>query len=262
MYTEAARTLLGGDDPWAPTSSAIAFAAPPPSLLPYLPMAWLPDALIRPVWVAIASISAIYSVRRLQLPAWWLLFPPVAHGIATGGTALPVLALLVSGGAVARAAGIVARVYAAVPIIILGRWRSLAVAGALLLATAPFVGWPAYIQDLDRIAGLLVSQSEGGMSVASVPILVPFAALSLIVLGRRRAAWLLVPVLWPNTQLHYAVIALPALASTPLLAAALTVPGAPLAVAVGIMAQAAYERLLAMVGRLSRTAIGDPRPTM
>lgn len=261
-YTNAARTLLSGGDPWAPTSAGITYAAPPPSLLAYVAFAPLPDAVVAPVWVLIAGLSAVYAIRRLGLPGWWLLFPPVAHGIATGGTALPVLALLVHGGAVAGAAAVTLRVYAAVPLLILGRWRALGLALVVIAVTSPFLAWPAFLGDLGRISGVLTSQSDGGSSVVAIPILIPVTLVALAALGRRRAAWLLVPVLWPSSQLYYAVIALPALASAPFIAIGLAVPGAPLAVAISVMSEAVYERVAARTGWPSpRTAGSRPSPS-
>lgn len=247
VYTEAARNLLSGVDPWVPTSNAIGFAAPPPSLLPYVPFAWLPDPAVGPLWVAVAAVCAVYSVRRLGLPMWWLLFPPIAHGIATGGTALPVLALLVRGGTFAEAAAVTIRVYAAIPMVVLGHWRSIAAAFVVIAVTSPFLAWPTFLNEYGQISERLVLQASGGSSVAGVPILVPIAVIALLLLGRPRAAWLAVPVLWPSTQLYYAVIAVPALASAPLVAVGLAVPGAPLAVAVGVASQAAFERVLAWI---------------
>jgi catechol 2,3-dioxygenase-like lactoylglutathione lyase family enzyme len=65
------------------------------------------------------------------------------------------------------------------------------------------------------------------------------AGIALVLLGRERAAWLAVPVLWPATQLHYTVIALPAL--TPFLAA-FAAPNHPGYLAVGVICYAFWVR--------------------
>ena len=242
VYTAAARALLSGGDPWQVMANGIAYAAPPPSLLPYLPFTSLPDAMVAAIWILIASVSAIYSVRRLGLPWWWLLFPPLVLGIITGGTAVPVLALLVRGGAVSEAMAVVSRAYAAVPLLVLTRLRGIAVALLLFAITAPFLSWGLFAGSADRVAMLFQTQTEG-LSAVSVPWLIPIAIACLVMLGRRRAAWLLVPALWPSTQLYYGVIALPVLAESRLIAVALAIPGIPGLVVAGLAAQVIWERL-------------------
>jgi hypothetical protein len=253
VYTEGMRRLLGGGDPWSGTLAYhIGLAAPAPGLLPYLPFVWLPDVVVRWSWIVIAGLSAGYAIRRLELPPWWILFPPVLLAVATGGTALPVLALLVRGGAYADGFAVVMRVYAAVPLVLLGRWRGLVVAAAVFLVTAPFMAWPTFLGELPRIGDLLASQTSGGLSATG--LVIPVAIVGLILLRRQRAAWLVVPALWPQTQHYYAVIALPALASLPLTTIALALPGGVGAVAFGMVLDGLLERL---PGRRARTADGS-----
>ena len=243
IYHSAARALLAGGDPWGPVGTFSTFAGPPPSLLPYLPTAWLPDGAVVTFWTAVAALSAVYVLQRLRLPAWWLLFPPVTVAILAGSSALPVMALIVRGGAIADGAAIAARVYTAVPLVILGRWRGLLVAAAIVLATAPMLDWSRFFMELPNISSTLARQTSGGQSAAAVPWLIPIAALCLVLLGRRRAAWLFVPALWPYTQGYYAVIALPVIAEAPLVAIALAVNAVPGLVVPGLIAQVAVERL-------------------
>ena len=256
LYTHAAQALLEGGDPWAAVERFGRFAGPPPSLLPYLPTAWLPDVVVAAVWTVIPLVSAIYILRRLRLPLWWLLFPPVSLAILTGSSTLPVMALIVRGGALADGAAIAARVYSAVPLAALGRWRGFVVAAAIVVASAPFLGWPQFIDQLPAVSDALREQTDGGQSAAAVPWLIPVAAVCLLLLGRRRAAWLLVPALWPFTQGYYAVIALPVVAQAPLVALALSVNDVPGAVVVGLVAQVAVERL--GIWRPRPTAPGEP----
>ena len=63
--------------------------------------------------------------------------------------------------------------------------------------------------------------------------------IALILLGRKRAAWLAVPVLWPATQLHYRVLALPAMTPSLALAGSVAEPGFMTA---GVMSLALWER--------------------
>ena len=89
----------------------------------------------------------------------------------------------------------------------------------------------------------------------AIPLLVPFAVVFLILLGRRRAAWLLVPALWPDAQLHYASIAMPILAEVPLIAFALAMPQLPWLVVAGLGGQVAIDRL----ARRGRRAAAAPQ---
>lgn len=247
IYTDAARALLAGGDAWALAGASGKFAGPPPSLIPYLPFTWLPDPVVAIGWMAVAAGCAVYVLRQLRLPMWWLLFPPITIAVLTGGTALPVTALLVRGGAVADGAAIAFRPYAAVPLAVLGRWRGFVAAALILVLTAPFLDWPRYVANLGAISATFADQTKGGQSAASVPWLIPIAAICLLLLGRRRAAWLLVPALWPLTQGYYNVIALPVIAEVPLVALAIAANNLPEVIpgliVVGLLGQVVAEQI-------------------
>ena len=257
VYAHAARALIEGGDPWQAGVPGITYAAPPPSLLPFIPFAEMPDRLVQAIWVTLAILSALYIFRRLRLAIWWFLFPPLLLAIAAGSSALPLAALLVRGGAVSDAAATVGRIYSAVPLAVLGRTRALAVAGGALVASAPFLAWGTYIHDLPTIATLLPAQSGGGNSALAAPIMIPFALVGLALIGRRRAAWLVVPALWPNAQEYYAVIAMPIAAEVPLATLAMATPLTPGIVAVGLLAQGVWDRFRAQPA--ARRA--EPAPT-
>lgn len=228
VYTEAARQWLAGGDPWAP--GPITYAAPPTSFLPYLPFVWLPDPLVSWAWLGICTASALYTFRKVGLPLWWLLFPPISLGIMAGSSALPVVALLVRGGVLADGAAVLMRAYAAVPLLVLGRWRSLIVAAGMLALTLPM--WPAWWEARDVWRAAITAQA--GMST---PLWVlPLAVLGLGLLGRQRGGWLIVPALWPDSQLYYGVLALPVLATMPIVALSMTLP-VPGLLAVGMVVQ-------------------------
>jgi hypothetical protein len=260
IYTNAARALLSSGDPWGLVDPAGKFAGPPPSLLPYLPFTWLPDPVVAVGWMAVAALCAIYILRRLHLPAWWLLFPPLTVAILTGGTALPVTALLVRGGALAEGAAIAFRAYAAVPLAVLGRWRAFVVALAILIVTWPFLDWPRFLGDVAGINATFIEQTKGGQSAASVPWLIPVAVVCLLLLGRRRAAWLLVPALWPYTQGYYGVIAMPVVAEAPFVALAMAannLPGIfPGLIVAGLVAQVVAEGLRSPAEARNLRALG------
>jgi hypothetical protein len=242
-YTRAARALLDGSNPWLAGIPNATYAAPPPSLIPFLPFAFAPEPVTQAVWVALSAASALYIFRRLRMPLWWFLFPPVLLAIVAGSSALPLVALLVRGGVLAEASAVVGRVYSAVPLAVLGRWRSIALAALMVAVTAPFLGWDIYLRDLPRIMALLPAQSGGGVSATAIPWLIPVAIVGLVLLGRRRAAWLAVPALWPNAQEYYAVIALPVAAEVPIATMAMATPLVPGLIAIGVLAQGAWERL-------------------
>lgn len=248
--THAARALLAGGDPWATQVLGTVFTAPPAGLLPYLPFIVLPDWIVAAAWIAIGLASSIYTVWRLQLPRWWLLFPPLVVGVFAGSPVPLVLALLVRAGAaddlrgvLAGAAAIVLRPYAALPVLVLGRWRAALLAVDVALITAPLLAMAAFLANLPGVAQALSSQANGGMSAAVSPGLFLIAAVGLVVMGRRRAAWLIVPALWPAAPLSAAALALPVLAEMPLVAAALASPATPGLIAFGIAAQCGIEGL-------------------
>jgi hypothetical protein len=246
IYREAAVVALNGGDPWASSYLGYRFAAPPPTLLPYLILALLPQALAALVSVLVLGGAAIAVVRKLNLPVWWLLFPPIVDSLLAQNPDVLVIALLVAGGATAGLAPVF-KLYAALPLLLQQRWRPLVIAGLISLASLPLV--PAYLQHVSEMGALLASQAEGGLSAWGTPLLIP-TAVALLLFDRKTASWLIVPALWPSTQLHYSSLALPALGSRWLLAAALAVPIPGLAPA-AIAVTAVWERLLR--DRISRT---------
>jgi hypothetical protein len=239
IYRDAAVVALNGGDPWASSSLGYRFAAPPPTLLPYLILAVLPEALAALVSVLVLGSAAIAVVRKLKLSVWWLLFPPLVDSLLAQNPDVLVIALLVAGGAAAGLAPVF-KLYAALPLLLQQRWRSLMIAGLISLLSLPLV--PPYLQHVAEMGGLLASQAQGGLSAWGTPLLVP-TALALLLFDRKTASWMIVPALWPATQFHYSSLALPALGSRWLLAAALAVPIPGLAPA-AIAVTAVWERLL------------------
>ena len=247
IYQAATRAWLSGGDPWSAGYAGVTFAGPPVSLLPLAPIAWLdPDVFVALI-VGASTIAAVIALRRLRLPAWWLLFPPLVEGITVGNPDILVLALLTTGGRLGLVAGplaVILKVYGAVPLLLLRRWRELALAAMIALLTVPILPWEAFFAH--DVVGTLSSQSSGGKNAWLWIPIVPIALVALIVIGRGKAAWWSVPVLWPSTQFHYSVLALPAI--SPISAALLALPILPFAPVLAVLV-VAYERLSVSQGK-------------
>jgi hypothetical protein len=240
LYAAAARAWLEGADPWSVEIDGIGFAAPPSALLAAAPLAMLPPELVGPVTVTLAAVCAVIAIRLARAGWWWLLSIPVLEGVLVGSLDLLVAALLiwaVRGTAsrprlVGASVAVLAKVYAIVPALALGH-RRIVFAGVLALAlTAPILPWRRFIELSPELWARLVEQAGQGMGSPWVtPWLVPPTIVALVVIGRRDGAWLLVPALWPATQVHYSVFMIPV--GSPVLAAVILLPlPAPAALAV------------------------------
>jgi hypothetical protein len=220
IYRAAADAALHGGDPWSAGVGGLTFAAPPPTLLPYLPAALLPEGLAIAAYGAVSVAAAVVALRAVGLPMWWLLFPPIVDSLIVLNPDVIVIALLL---AVPRLAGlaVVIKIYGAVPLALTGRWRALAAGIGLCLLSIPW--WPAFFAALPTIQGALAAQSFGGMSAWGTWLIIP-TVLALIALWRRGAEWLTVPALWPYTQLHYSALALPVAAKSAMVAFLLCFP--------------------------------------
>lgn len=255
LYLAATRAWLAGQDPWI-VLDGIRFAAPPPSLLPLVPIAGLPEALGMAIVIGLAVLGVVATVRMLRLPWWWLLFPPFLDG-AWSGNLQTLLVPLILAGAGPLAAFL--KLYALVPIALTLRWRAVLVTIGLLAITAPFLPWASYFAQFGALGQALVTQSDGGLSATAIPALIPVAIVALVLCGRERAAWLAVPVIWPSTQWYYATLAVPGLRGAGAAAAlmAVPVPGATVLAAVLV----AWQMRLWSVSRLAAAWRPTARPT-
>ncbi len=237
LYAQAAQAWLSGGDPWNLPGATIQFAGPPPTLVLFVAFAWLPAPVTATFWVVAGITGAVYAVRRLGLAWWWLLFPPFLDGIWVGNPDSVVLGLLMAGGPLADSAAVFLKIYAVAPLVGERRWSSLICAFAPGLLSVAVLPWGRFIAEWGTVEATLARQTSN-FNAASVPMLWPLAAVAVLSLGWRRAGWLAVPILSPG-QLHYAVLALPAI--TPLVAAAIpvTVPGAS---GLAVIGQALWER--------------------
>lgn len=197
LYASATAAWTQGGNPWMVSQNGVFYAAPPPSLLPYLPFFWMPAGVVSLIWVAGSFALALVAIRALELPWWWMAFPPLVDGILVGNANVAVLALLVvPSGRLAPLAAFL-KVYALVPMVGERRWRDIAVTVALLGATVILLPWGTWFAEQDAISGNL-GRVSATTSVFGQPILMAIAAIALLSLGLRRAGWLAVPLLWPR----------------------------------------------------------------
>ena len=229
LYLRGTAAWLRGDDPWSVHMTTLYYAAAPPSLLPMVPFAILPEGLGLAALFGLSLAASFWTLRRLGLPWWWITWPPLVDNLWNGNPQLFLVPLLL--GPVAWLAPVV-KAYAIVPLLIQFRFRAIALTAIFGLVTLPLLPWGLFVSRLSETSTLLAEQSQGGMSAWFFPVLVPFAVMALIVMGRDRASWWAIPALWPSTQWYYSLMALPVL--TPLTAAILAAPvqGGPAVAAV------------------------------
>ena len=196
------------------------YAAPPPTLLAFVPFVWMPPLVVSLVWVIGSFILAVLAIRSLRLPLWWVAFPPIVDGALTATRMWRSWRSLSWPAAdwVRRAVpqDLRPRADAGRASVATGRF-----AAALLLATAFVLPWAAWFAELPTITQHLTNTSRT-TSVYGRPVLMAIAVVALLSLGTRRAGWLAVPLLWPSTQLHYVAISVPGL--TPYLALLWCIP--------------------------------------
>ena len=225
LYVVATRAWLDGANPWDVQINGLYFAAPPPTLIPLAPLAMLPLDLGVGVVALSVVVGAVATIRLLRLPWWWILFPPLVHSMLSGNVqALLVPLILLGAGPIA----VLLKVYAGLPLLVLGRWRAVGITGLVMLVTVPLLPWESFIGQFPQISERLSEQSNYGLPTALLAILLPLALLALAVVGRERAAWLVVPAVWPAQQPYYGTLVLPT--RSPLVTAlvALPVPGSGL----------------------------------
>lgn len=229
-YQRAASAWLTGGDPWEVYESGVQFAAGPHTLLAYAPTHVLSLPIATAAWMLIGLGVAVWIVRRLRLPIWWLAFPPLFHAVWNGNPQTVMLALLLLRTPVAAALAAAVKLYALVPLLF--RPRQLLAAGAFLAVTALVVPWQLYLASGGGVAEHIAGAWDG--SAWRIPVLVIPAAAALWILRRHGAEWWSIPTLWPATQFYYGSTVLPVIAGRPVLAALCAVP-APLLVPAIVM---------------------------
>jgi len=250
IYTEATGIWLSGGDPWGPLKrAAVTFAGPPHALLFFIPFVSLPPVVTGTFWAIGLLVVSTLAIRRVGLPLWWLLFPPLSNAIMVGSLDALAFSLLVLGGAWLAP---IAKPYAAFGLLAERRWRDLlaaALVGAGLLLILP---WQRFIAQFEVISASLARNAED-LSSFGEPIGMVIGAVALASLGWRRGLWLATPVLWPSTQLHYAAVSITGLTRASALFFALPIPGAPL---IGVVLAAVLARV---APALDRPILSDQR---
>ena len=236
VYTDAARAWLTGGDPWSVGPPAVVFAGPPTMLVPFIPFVVLPELVTRVAWIAGMAAVAIWSLRRLALPAYWLAFPPLFSAIVLGHPEVLVLALVLVHRPWAGLATII-KPYAGLPLLAERRWPAIALAALVGLGTLLVLPWPRFLAELPQITANLARQDQGD-AVFGDPLLMAVAVVALASIGLRRALWLAAPLLWPHAQPIYKTMTIPMLSPIVAIAWALPIHGATLA---GVVVAAAIE---------------------
>ncbi len=246
-YQKAAAAWLAGGDPWQTFEMGVRYASGPHTLLFYAPTSVLPFDLAVGFWMLTGFAAAVWVVRRLELPIWWVAFPPLMHAIWNGNPQTVMLALLVVGHPLASAAAAGVKLYALVQLLF--RPRHLVVAVAFLAVTMLILPWQLYLAAGGGVAEHLNEAWNG--SAARFPILLIPTVAALWILRARDGQWWSIPAVWPATQFYYVATVLPAVARRPILAALAAIP-IPLMVP-GIVIGLAVQEL-----RQRRLAAADP----
>jgi hypothetical protein len=246
IYYRAVTNWVAGVDPWRAAvvfnHHTFSYAGTPATVVLMAPVVLLSEDAFTGLWLAITALSAVWIVRRLRLPYWWLLFPPLTEILYSGNPQMVVLALLLIGGSWASATGsalsIGLKVYAIAPVLGERRYRDAALGVGVTAASvlvAPGL-WLAYLREFGTISARLAHESDKGFSAFYYPLLLLPVALLILVLvlrDRRSAGWLAIPALWPASEFHYSTFALPVM--SPLLAVLLAIPSQQLPpVAIGL----------------------------
>ena len=239
LYLRGTSEWLNGGDPWSVHFGTMHFSAAPPSLLPMVPFALLPEAVAVPILTVLALIASFWTLRKLGLPLWWIAWPPLVDNLWNLNPQIFLVPLLLGGAAWLAP---IVKAYAVVPLLLQWRVRTLAITAVIGMVTFPILPWATFFQHMGTTTTMLSEQSQGGMSAWIFPVLVPLALVALIVMGRQRASWWAVPALWPSTQWYYSLMAMPAL--TPLTAAILAAPvqGGPAVATIAAALEIWYRR--------------------
>lgn len=220
LYFRATTAWLDGGNPWATSIHGLSFAGPPPTLLLNLPLIPFGEDVAWAFWPAAGILGIVSVLRRLRLPLWWILFPPIMEGWFAGSPDYALAGLALSGLAWIPA---LTKPYSTPAILAERGWRPVLIAGMLLVLTFAFLPWALFVESLPLVAATLTRYTHH-LSAWGNPFGMVLVSGSLLILGRRLGLGLAVPALWPNAQLHYAVFSMYAASRSPVLAIGLSLP--------------------------------------
>ena len=271
IYARGALAFLEGRDPWTAAVGPFHFAGLPPTVQLFVPFALIPEDTAVVIGFGAAVLAAVAIVRTLGLPWWWLLFPPLAHGVVVTNPHVLLTALLLTNRGWAEALAGLIKIYAVVPLGGRFRWRALVLTGIGLgasFALAPHLWWQ-YAASIAETTARLNEEAGGGFSAAIVPsLLLPMTLLMFLLwlMDRRAGSWLAVPALWPASQFFTQTFAMPLFARAPgaavapaWFAAMLAIPSrgvVPLAIAIYVVTRLWESRRAAIEAR--RSALAPP----
>ena len=224
LYYRASAAWMAGGNPWdafvVNQGSVYHYQALPTTTVLLAPFTALPENVFVAGWIVVQLLAAMYLVRRLGLPFWWLAFPPLANGVLVGNPSPLLLALLLAAHPAAKALAPLLKVYAIVPLLGERRWRAILIAAAFGLLTvlaAPGL-WSTFIGGSGDRTALLLRETSGGFSAFGYPLLLAAAVVALLLIARRdlrAAGWLAPMALWPGSQFHWSTLAMPVM-TTPM----------------------------------------------
>jgi hypothetical protein len=247
LYFQATEAWLNGGNPWAVQARGVPFAGPPTTLLLNLPLVPFGEDVAWAFW-PIAGVVGIWSVlRRLNLPAWWLLFPPVIEGWVPGSPDMALAGLAVGGGAWIAA---LTKPYAMPAVLAERGWKPILIAAGIVVLTLPLLPWGTFLESVPMVQDTL-TRSTLHLSAWGNPLGMVAVSVALLMLGRRMGLGLVVPALWPNAQSHYSVFSMYAASRSPVLAIGLSLPVQGLA-PLSVIAYALWLALPGLPATLAR----------
>jgi hypothetical protein len=271
IYLDGSAAWLHGARPWdqveiggGPKGAGLNhYSALPTAVILLAPLALLPIDVGEGILIAVGIVSAIFIVRRLELPWYWLAFPPMTEGLVSANPSIPLLALLLI--PAGRPIAPLLKVYRFAPLLGERDRRSLAIAvGLFALTLFAWPLWVDYFSDIVLRSLRLIVEAQGGFSAQGNPMIV-LAVLSLAILAWlrdwRALGWLSVIAIWPATEFHYSTFALPVM--HPILAFGLAVRDPTLTVPVlGVYSTWRLARSRGLFAQVPRSPTASDAPVM
>jgi len=176
LYLRGTSEWLSGGDPWTIHFGTMYFSAAPPSLVPMVPFALMPEAVAVALLTVLAVVASFWTLRKLGLPLWWIAWPPLVDNLWNLNPQIFLVPLLL--GSAAWLAPIV-KAYAVVPLIInaTGMWV-VGLGGGVLLGLTDVMALPAFgIHAPLGVRGFWIS-AIAGMALATLGIVIYFLVIS------------------------------------------------------------------------------------